>query len=133
MIESVAGFIIAAPTPCTVRAAINEVAPPASPHQSDAPVKITSPAIKIVRRPSRSASFPPVSRRTPNVSAYAFTTHSSSDVLIFRSFWIDGSATFTTVLSSMIMKRPIETAPRVHHLRFSAARILALMESLPRS
>src|SRR5213592_2933001 len=36
-----------------------------------------------------------------------------------RSFWIDGSATFTTVLSSMIMNRPIATATSVHHLRFS--------------
>jgi len=69
MIESVAGFIKAAPIPCTVRAAIRSVAVPASPHQSDAPVKITSPAMKIARRPSRSASFPPLSSRTPNVSA----------------------------------------------------------------
>src|SRR5438309_4812750 len=36
-----------------------------------------------------------------------------------RSRWIEGSATFTTVLSSMIMNRPIATATRVHHLRFS--------------
>src|SRR5712691_5984952 len=36
-----------------------------------------------------------------------------------RSCWIDGSATFTTVLSSMIMNRPIATATSVHHLRFS--------------
>ena len=69
MIERVAGFISAAPTPWTVRAAISDAAPPASPHQSDAPVKITRPAMKIARRPSRSASLPPVSRSTPNVSA----------------------------------------------------------------
>ena len=36
--------------------------------------------------------------------------------------WIDGSATFTTVLSSMIMNRPNETASSVHHLRFCGAR-----------
>ena len=69
MIESVAGFISAAPTPCTVRAAISEVAPAASPHHSDEPVKMTRPVMKIARRPSRSASFPPVSSRTPKVSA----------------------------------------------------------------
>ena len=34
-----------------------------------------------------------------------------------RSWRIDGSATFTTVLSSMIMKRPNATANSVHHLR----------------
>ena len=36
-----------------------------------------------------------------------------------RSCWIDGSATFTTVLSSMIMNSPTATATSVHHLRFS--------------
>ena len=38
---------------------------------------------------------------------------------------MDGSATFTTVLSSMIMKRANATAPSVHHFLFSLARILA--------
>jgi hypothetical protein len=42
-----------------------------------------------------------------------------------RSRWIDGSATFTTVLSSMIMKRANASAPSVHHLRFSSAKTLA--------
>jgi hypothetical protein len=69
MIESVAGFISAAPTPCTLRAAISDAAPPASPHQREAPVKTTRPATKIARRPKRSASLPPLSRSTPNVSA----------------------------------------------------------------
>ena len=32
---------------------------------------------------------------------------------------IDGSATFTTVLSSMIMNSPTDTAPSVHHFLFS--------------
>src|SRR5262245_2831915 len=44
-----------------------------------------------------------------------------------RSSWIDGSATFTTVLSSMIMKRPTETAAKVHHLRFSGAKSRAFI------
>src|SRR6266567_2516377 len=44
-----------------------------------------------------------------------------------RSFWIDGSATFTTVLSSMIMNRPIATATSVHHLRFSGVSSRARM------
>ena len=69
MIESVAGFISAAPTPCTVRAAISEPASLARPHHSDAAVKTTSPAMKIRRRPNRSASLPPVRSSTPNVSA----------------------------------------------------------------
>jgi hypothetical protein len=41
--------------------------------------------------------------------------------------WIDGSATFTIVLSSMIMKRPNETAASVHHFRFSSAKIRAFI------
>src|SRR5262245_45607231 len=43
-----------------------------------------------------------------------------------RSLRIDGSATFTTVLSSMIMKRPTATAASVHHFLFSAVKSLAL-------
>ena len=36
------------------------------------------------------------------------------------SRWIDGSATFTTVLSSMIMNSPKDTAASVHHFLFSS-------------
>ena len=73
----------------------------------------------------RSASLPPVSMKAPNVSAYPVTIHSSSDVFRCRSSWIVGSATFTTVLSSMIMKRPNETANSVHHLRCCSSTMLA--------
>ena len=43
-----------------------------------------------------------------------------------RSRSIDGSATFTTVLSSMIMNSPNATAASVHHFLFSSAKIRAL-------
>jgi hypothetical protein len=56
---------------------------------------------------------------------------SNSDGLMARSCWIDGSATFTTVLSSMIMNSPTATAARVHHRRFSEAKRRALIP--PRS
>ncbi len=42
-----------------------------------------------------------------------------------RSDLIAGSATFTTVLSSMIMNSAKQSAPSVHHLLFSSAKILA--------
>src|SRR3954464_2840867 len=42
-----------------------------------------------------------------------------------RSALIAGSATFTTVLSSMIMKRAKQSAPNVHQRRFSSAKILS--------
>ncbi len=44
---------------------------------------------------------------------------------------MDGSATFTTVLSSMIMNRPNATAPSVHHLRFGPWNSAGLIEILP--
>jgi hypothetical protein len=69
MIESVAGFISAAPTPWTTRAPISPLALLANPQKNDDPVKMTSPAMNILLRPSMSASFPPVSSSTPNVSA----------------------------------------------------------------
>ena len=51
MIESVAGFIIAAPTPWTARAAISVSPFAARPQASDESVKTTRPAMKIRRRP----------------------------------------------------------------------------------
>jgi hypothetical protein len=69
MMLSVAGFIIAAPTPCRIRQVISSSGELASPHSSDATVNTTSPATKIRRRPSRSASLPPVSMNAANVSA----------------------------------------------------------------
>ena len=82
-------------------------------------MKTARPATNTSRRPSRSASFPPVSMNAAKLSAYPVTTHSSCESDMPRSRSIDGSATFTTVLSSMIMKSPSETAPSVHHLRCS--------------
>ena len=39
-----------------------------------------------------------------------------------KSSRIDGSATFTTVLSSMIMNSPTATATSVHHFLFSGVK-----------
>jgi hypothetical protein len=69
MIDRVDGFIIAAPTPCTTRAAIRSDALPARPQARDESVKIASPMTKTRRRPSRSASLPPVSISAPKVRA----------------------------------------------------------------
>ncbi len=51
MIESVAGFISAAPTPCAMRAAISMSPLVASPQPSDARVKMAIPMTKRSRRP----------------------------------------------------------------------------------
>ena len=69
MIDSVAGFMSAAPTPCTTRAPIRKSALGASAHASEEPAKTASPATKTRRRPRRSASFPPVSSSAANVRA----------------------------------------------------------------
>ena len=69
MIESVAGFMSAEPTPWTTRAPISQLALGARPQASDEAVKMRRPAMKMRRRPSRSASFPPVSMSTANVRA----------------------------------------------------------------
>ena len=69
MIESVAGIISAAPTPCTARAPISSGALDERPQASDESVKTTRPIVKISRRPSRSPSLPPVSRSDAKVRA----------------------------------------------------------------
>ena len=133
MIDSVAGFMSAAPIPCTARAPMRKPALGASPQASDESVKTTMPTMKIRRRPYRSASLPPVIISAANVSAYAVTIHSSEAIETWRSRSIDGSATFTTVLSSMIMKRPNDTAASVHHFLLSSAKIRAFILSPGRS
>src|SRR5207248_8357265 len=82
----------------------------------------TTPERKVRRRPKMSPSRPPVTSSTANVSVYALTVHSRLERLAPRSFWIDGSATFTTVLSSMIMNSAKHMAASVHHLRLPSFR-----------
>ena len=73
-------------------------------------------------RPNRSPSVPPVSSRLANRSVYASTTHCSPETPACRLSWIFGSATFTTVLSSIAMNKAKHMAKRVGSLvcRFSA-------------
>src|SRR5438046_3040057 len=115
MIESVAGIITAAPNPCTLLNATS--APPlvASPHAREESVNTTNPAWKMSRRPRKSASLPPDSRKTAKTSAYALTTHSSCESEAESELWIAGNATVTIVLSSMIMNIATETAASVQH------------------
>ena len=54
-------------------------------------------------------------QNAPKVSAYPATTHSSSETCRWSDFSIDGSATFTIVLSSMIMNRPNETFATIEY------------------
>ena len=67
-IESAAGERIAAPRPWTARAAISVPSLSAKPPAREASAKSTSPPMNTRRRPSRSASRPPSSRKPPKVS-----------------------------------------------------------------
>jgi hypothetical protein len=69
MIESVAGFMSAAPAPCTTRAPMRKPALGASAHASEEPEKTARPATNMSRRPKRSASLPPVSISAAKLSA----------------------------------------------------------------
>ena len=67
-IESAAGERSAAPRPWTARAAISAPSDSAKPPTSEASAKRTSPDMNTRRRPSRSASRPPSSKKPPKVS-----------------------------------------------------------------
>src|SRR5947209_11316418 len=63
---------------------------------------------------------PPVTISTAKVSVYAFSVHSSADSEACRSRWIDGSDTFTTVLSSITMNSAKHIAASVHQRLFDS-------------
>ncbi len=64
MIERVPGIISAAPTPCATRLITRSVAPAASPAVAEERAKMTTPIMKIRRRPKMSPSRPPVASST---------------------------------------------------------------------
>ena len=66
MIDSAAGEISAAPSPCSARELISIPSLTASPSSSEAEVKMTRPTRKSRLRPSRSPRRPPSSRKPPN-------------------------------------------------------------------
>ena len=100
---------IAPPNPCTARAATSIPSDVDSPQVSDAAVNSAIPAMNRRRWPKWSPSRPPSSRKPPNVSMYAFTTQASEVCEKCRSCRIDGSATFTIVVSSTIISEPMQS------------------------
>ena len=67
-IDSAAGETIAAPRPCTPRAAISQPSRVAKPPASEAAEKTPRPMMNMRRRPNRSAARPPSIRKPPNAS-----------------------------------------------------------------
>ena len=119
-IVSVSGVTIAPPTPWKARAAISQSVDGASAAAADAAVKMPTPRMNSRFRPKRSPSAAPVSRKTANVSVYAFTIHSSCSIDAPRSTRITGSAVETTRLSSTTMKSAIEVTANVQRVRVPA-------------
>ena len=85
----------------------------ASPSRSEAAVKTTRPKRNSRLRPSRSPARPPSRRKPPKTRVYAFTIHWRFASDRPRSFWIEGSATFTTVASSTTMNWAKQTRTRI--------------------
>ncbi len=109
MIESVDGDTIAAPKPCTARAATSTPVDPARPQTREAIEKISTPTRNIRLRPRMSPARPPSSRKPPNVIAYAVITHCRPVWEKWRLSPIDGSATLTIDTSSTVMKNATQT------------------------
>src|SRR3954447_4222138 len=105
MIDSVPGISSAPPTPCSARNTISCWGELARPHANENRVNTASPPRNIRLRPYRSPRMPPVSSSEANASTYASTTHWSSEKPALRSCWMRGSATLTTVLSSIAIAR----------------------------
>jgi hypothetical protein len=122
MIESVPGIMNAAPMPWTARPPTSQASLCEKPMKPLDSAKVTTPKRNIRRRTNRSPRRPPVTSSTANASVYAFTVHSRPETVAPRSSWIDGSATFTTVLSSMIMNSAKHMAASVHQRRFPSWR-----------
>ena len=104
--ESETADATAPPMPCTALAVSRRPCDVARPQQSEASVNSAMPATNRRRWPYRSPSRPPSSRKPPNVSRYALTTHASDVCENPRSALIDGSATFTIVVSRTIIRVP---------------------------
>src|SRR5260221_1053657 len=121
--------MIEPPIPWRARAAsstwtcerLPSVMSPARAQHSDPRENTPNPSMNMRLRPNMSPSRPAVTKRTASAMVYALMTHCRSLKLAFRSRWIVGSATLTTVTSSSAMKRPKQVAANAHHLRGSSA------------
>src|SRR3954471_1899471 len=122
MIARITDAWTAAPTPCRKRAPISAPWLGASPHRIDAAVKNTTPARNTRLRPNRSPSRPASRRKTPNVTRKAFTTQVRSACVKCRSAWIEGSATFTIVVSSTIISCARQTTTSASQRRRSSVK-----------
>ena len=112
-IVRVKGITIAPPRPWIARAMLSTSTFGASAAPTDATVKTPTPIANILRRPNRSPSAAPVSRKTANVSVYALTVHERLSREAWRSVLMTGIAVETTRLSRETMNSAIEVITKV--------------------
>ena len=113
MIDIATGFSIEPPTACSIRKAISQPRLGAALHSSEPSVNSTSPVWKTRRRPSRSPIDPDSISRLASTSVYASTVHCRPATVACSSRPIDGSATFTIVLSRPTINRLMQQIARI--------------------
>jgi hypothetical protein len=101
------------------------------PAASDAAATTRRPAMNTRRRPSRSASRPPSSRKPPNVSTYAFTTHGRFCWEKLSPLPIEGSATLTIDASRTTMNCAKQSRARaIQRRRSKSWAVVIILSSL---
>ena len=112
MIDIATGLSMDPPMAWTIRKTISQPRPGARLHSSEPTVKTLRPAWKVLRRPMRSAVAPENISRLASTSVYASMIHCRPDTDECSSRPIDGSATFTIVLSRPTMNRLMQQMAR---------------------
>ena len=111
--DSVAGNVIAAPSPITDLAAMSCAGPDVKPPARLAVPNTASPASSMPLRPNRSDRLPQVSSSAANTRLKESTTHCSCVVLACSSRTMAGSATFTSVVSRLTRNAASSSATRI--------------------
>src|SRR3954454_3207230 len=119
MTASALGVSSAPNMPCSARPPTSTSIDGATAQSSDVTPKPATPSEKTRRSPNTSPSRPPTRISEPSTRRYAFTTHCSPASPPPRSRAIAGSATLTTVESSITTKEPMIAASRLNRLRLS--------------
>gem|GEM_PF-3983882 len=120
MMDSVAGIIMAAPTASSTRAAISGAAAGEYAAASEATPNTTSPIMNSRLWPSRSPSVPMPSSRPDTTRPYTFTIHNFSDAVTPSSCVSRGRAVYSTVMSTTINNKAMDTMPSTSQRRGSA-------------
>ena len=108
---------MAPPNPCIARAVMSVPMFGAIAAPADASVKIVRPIANRRRRPNRSPSAAPLSRKTAKLSVYALTVHSSPSRPASSLTRMTGRALVTTRLSIDTMNAATQAAIQVQTTR----------------